>query len=105
MKLLTKELRDQLPPLYSQEKEEDPIVYAKFFTPDSNWTWYVFEGEQADDDFMFFGYVNGFELEAGYFALSELESIRGPFGMLIERDIYFKPRPWSEVRKREGLDD
>src|ERR1700719_1251931 len=31
MKLLTAELRAQLPPLYSQEKNEDPTVHAKFF--------------------------------------------------------------------------
>ena len=33
MKLLTDELRAQLPALYAQEKETDPMVYAKFFTP------------------------------------------------------------------------
>jgi hypothetical protein len=43
MKLLTAELRTRLPRLYSQEKVPDPIVHAKFFTPDSNWTWYVTE--------------------------------------------------------------
>ena len=38
MKLLTSELKKRLPPIMWQEKSEDPIVYAKFFTPDSNWT-------------------------------------------------------------------
>ena len=38
MKLLTEELRMQLPLLYSQENEKDPMVHAKFFTPWSNWT-------------------------------------------------------------------
>ena len=37
----------------------DPIVHTKFFTPDSNWTWYVTEGETEEDDFRFFGYVCG----------------------------------------------
>ena len=41
MKLLTKQLRMVLPPLYSQENTEDPKVHAKFFTPDSNWTWFL----------------------------------------------------------------
>jgi len=31
MKLLTDELRRRLPPLYSQEAEAEPTVYAKFF--------------------------------------------------------------------------
>ncbi len=41
MKLLTKELRKQLPALGATEKIEDPQVMLKAFTPDSNWTWYI----------------------------------------------------------------
>ena len=36
--LLPLELRSTLPPLYAQEKIKDPIVYVKYFTPDSSWT-------------------------------------------------------------------
>ena len=39
MKLHTAELRASLPPLYSQEHNQDPVVRCKFFTPWSNWTW------------------------------------------------------------------
>jgi Protein of unknown function (DUF2958) len=67
MKLLTDELRAQLPALYAQEQENDKMVYIKFFSPFSNWTWYVTEGSQEDDDFIFFGYVIGFEKEWGTF--------------------------------------
>lgn len=91
MKLLTEELRARLPALYSQENESDPVVHAKFFTPDSNWTWWVTEGEPEGDDFRFFGYVQGFENEWGYFLLSELESAKGPLGLPIERDLHFQP--------------
>lgn len=97
MQLLTEELRAQLPPLYSQENVADPIVHAKFFTPDSSWTWYATEGQDDEGDFRFFGYVVGLESEWGYFVLSELESVRGPLGLPIERDLYFKPRPFSEI--------
>ncbi len=38
---------------------------------------------------MFFGLVDGFERELGYFSLSELESVHGPYGVGIERDLYF----------------
>jgi hypothetical protein len=31
-----KELREQLPSLYAQEHEADPLVICKFFTPDSS---------------------------------------------------------------------
>lgn len=99
MELLTAELRQHLPALYAQEKVADPIVYAKFFTPDSNWTWYVTEGSQEDDDFIFFGYVVGFESEWGYFSLNELSSARGPLGLEVERDLYFELQPFSEIRR------
>jgi hypothetical protein len=97
MKLLTEELRTQLPPLYSQEREADPVVHAKFFTPDSNWTWWVTEGQTEGDDFRFFGFVQGFETEWGYFLLSELESARGPLGLPIERDRCFVPGRLTDV--------
>lgn len=39
-KLLTKELRDKLPELYSGEKEGlEAKALVKFFTPSSDWTW------------------------------------------------------------------
>jgi len=97
MQLLTAELRSQLPPLYSQEHNKDPTVHLKFFCPWSNWTWFATEGAAEDDDFRFFGFVIGFEEEWGYFVLSEMEEIRGPGGLTIERDLFFKPGPFSQV--------
>jgi hypothetical protein len=94
--LITKELRKKLPPLYSQEKVKDPIVHAKYFTPDSSWTWYVLEFDGKDT---FFGYVDGLEPELGYFGLLELESVRGPLGLRRERDLYWEPKPLSEVQQ------
>jgi hypothetical protein len=107
MKLLTKEVIESLPPLYSQDgKGMEAIAYVKFFTPDSTWTWYATEGESIDagpdprqGDFRFFGLVQGMETELGYFHLSELESARGPLGLKIERDLYFKPCKLNEIRR------
>ena len=101
MELLLAELRSKRPPLYSQEGVADPVAQAKFFTPDSNWTWYATEGSAEDDDFIFFGYVIGFEKEWGYFSLSELAGIRGPLRLPVERDLYFEPAPISQVLARE----
>ncbi len=98
MELLTDELRKILPPLYSQEKSDDPTVYIKFFTPDSNWTWFVTEGSEDEGDFRFFGYVQGQFDEWGYFLLSELKAARGPTGLAIERDLYFEPKPFSQIK-------
>jgi len=100
MELLTAQLREQLPPLRAQEKVLDPIVHVKFFTPDSNWTWFVTEGSSEGEDFVFFGYVYGLEEEWGYFTLNELTGARGPKGLEIERDLQFEPGPWTEVTSR-----
>ncbi len=100
MKLLTTELRASLPPLYSQENSKDPTIHVKYFCPWSNWTWLVTEGSQDQKDFRFFGYVIGLEEEWGYFVLSELETLQGPGGLMIERDLYFKPGPFSDVIQR-----
>ena len=97
MELLTEELRRSLPALYFQEGNPDPVVHIKFFTPDSSWNWYVTEGSAEGDDFLFFGYVIGFEREWGYFSLSALKESRGPMGLPIERDLYFKPGPFSRA--------
>ena len=36
-------------------------------------------------------------VEMGYFSLSELETVRGPWGLSIERDLWFEPRPLSQL--------
>lgn len=97
MQLLDDQLRSRLPPLYAQEADDDPVVHAKFFTPDSNWTWYVTEGQPDEDDFRFFGFVRGQADEWGYFLLSELEAVRGPLGLPIERDLHFEPGRFTDV--------
>jgi Protein of unknown function (DUF2958) len=99
MELLTDELRKTLPALYAQENEKDPIVYAKFFTPWTGWTWFVTEGSDEGEDFIFFGYVIGQAREWGYFSLNELQSVRGPGGLRIERDLYFTAKRKSEVKE------
>jgi hypothetical protein len=97
MKLLTEELRTQLPPLYSQEAEPEPMVYAKFFLPGTGWTWYVTEGGAEGDDFLFFGFVVGLDSEFGYFLLSELEAARNSLGLGVERDLSFTKGRLTDV--------
>lgn len=99
MMLLTKALKEKLPPLYATEHEDDPMVICKFFFPDFHWTWYAIEFDGKDT---FFGFVDGDFPELGYFSLSELMSIRGKLGLPIERDQWFQPCRLSELRKRLG---
>jgi hypothetical protein len=92
MKLLTDEIKAKLPALGSTEMTpcDDKVFVCKFFNPMGDWTWLVAEGEELDDgDWQFFGLVDGFEKEWGYFCLSELESVDVGFGLRIERDILF----------------
>ena len=95
--LLDDQLRNRLPALYSQEAEPDPIVYAKFFLPGTGWTWYVTEGGEQGNDFLFFGFVVGLDSEFGYFVLSELESVRSPLGLAVERDLAFTEGRFTDV--------
>lgn len=84
--LLPKSVRSELPMLGATEEERDPVVRVKFFYPDFSWTWYAIE---FDGDDLFFGLVDGFDKELGYFRLSELLENHGKFGMEIERDLWF----------------
>ena len=78
--------------LYSQEntKAEEVTVYIKYFTPDSNWSWYITEYDPENR--IFFGYVKGLEKEWGDTSLTELEQTRGPLGIKIKRDTSFQPK-------------
>ncbi|MFC2055643.1 DUF2958 domain-containing protein [Chloroflexota bacterium] len=71
------------------------MAHVKFFTHDSNWTWYAREFDGVDN---FFGLVSGFELELGFFSLNELKEAKDPMGLLIERDLHFKPTSLRELR-------
>ena len=93
--LIPEEITKSIPLLYTTEDEEDPIAYVKLFTPDSSWTWYVTEYD-SEKGFCF-GLVIGHEREFGYFSLNELQSVRGPLGLPIERDLYWEPKPVSQI--------
>lgn len=111
MPLLPVNVAKQLPPIYTTEKVEDPIVQVKLFTPMSSFTWYLTEYDGKEEAFGLI--VNGDIKELGYINIPELESIRMPLtiqvnGKLfrsrqpipaVERDMHFSPMPLSEVRR------
>jgi len=97
MKLITKKTAQTIPALGATEHDKDPIAHVKLFTPDSSWTWYLTEYDP--DNREAFGLVQGLEEELGYFNLDELSAIRGPLGLPIERDMFWKPRKLSEVKR------
>jgi len=101
MKLMTKELEKRFKQVGSQQKVEDPIVIVKYFNPIGIGKWFATEYDPKEK--MFFGYVSLFgdyNDEWGYFSLTELEETELRMGMKIERDLYFRETPSSEIIKR-----
>lgn len=96
MKLLTPELEAALranlvariDAVQRGEREPDPQPVVRFFNPVGAATWLATE---IDEDGIFFGLADlGFGCpELGSFALTELEAVRLPFGLTIERDLHF----------------
>ncbi|MDQ0249517.1 hypothetical protein J2W22_001564 [Sphingomonas kyeonggiensis] len=88
MSLLTPELRAALRAQYRSEATYTrPLV--KLFHPLSAATWLA--SELAEDGDALFGLADlGFGCpELGWFSLSEIEALRLPYGLRIERDLYF----------------
>lgn len=103
MRLMTKALEKRFSEVGSQESNKDPVVVAKFFNPAGAGTWYATEYDPRSR--IFFGYVSIFgdwNDEWGYFSLDELSSYKGPFGLGIERDLYWKEQQISAVIKPSG---
>lgn len=118
MKLLTKQIALAFPALYATENvpAERKAVVCKFFNPCGAGTWYCVEANArladgseiplaeatakgiAYSDVIFYGYVELLENEWGYFTLSELESVKLPFGLHIERDLYFHGKTVADLK-------
>ena len=110
MQLLTASLEASFArsPIGGQDgKGDDALVIAKFFDPSGRYTFYATEGGPILDDgtpvltangtpdWEFFGYCLsplGEDCdEWGYATLAELQSVRGRFGLGIERDTSVVP--------------
>jgi hypothetical protein len=90
MKLLTKEIEKSLPNFRTDGSSSHKAM-VKFFTPWGGWTWYGTEYNPAER--CFYGLVdNGSDKEWGYWTLDEMEAVRGPWGLKIERDMYWTPQ-------------
>lgn len=114
MKLMTKEISAKLAKADQQviETGEGPDeIIVKYFNPAGAATWYITSGTPLDDingeptdpenakDWHLFGLADlfGDGGDLGYVLLSELESVKLPFGLGIERDLYYGDHTLSEV--------
>ncbi len=90
----------------SGKPEPDPVPVVKLFNPLGAATWLA--TELGEDDDTLFGLADlGFGCpELGYFSLSEIASLRLPFGLRIERDIGFSTTVslsvWADTARRVG---
>lgn len=98
MKLLTKDIHERLAKngrireqlAEGGKAEADFIPVVKLFTPDAGCTWLLTELDPEDTDIAFGLCDLGMGCpELGAVRISELESVRGPLGLGIERDIHF----------------
>jgi hypothetical protein len=100
MKLLTHDLRECLltngrvrRDWPEEQPEPDFFPVVKLFTPDAGLTWLLTELNPDDPDTAF-GLCDlglGFP-ELGKVSVRELEALRGPFGLGVERDDYFNAK-------------
>jgi hypothetical protein len=98
MKLLTKELTTKLEA--SGYKNMKPIV--KLFNPWGSATWLL----TGMEDGILYGYADlgmGCVEWGGIASLEEFEAIRGPFGLKIERDLYWTPKEGANYCEKESL--
>ncbi|MDO5643357.1 MAG: DUF2958 domain-containing protein [Paracoccus sp. (in: a-proteobacteria)] len=87
-----------------QNSDQDHVPLVKLFNPFGIGTWLVTQMEPDGD--ILFGLADlGFP-ELGCFSLSEIAGLRLPFGMGIERDIFFRTdQPisvWAKVARETG---
>ncbi len=99
-------LWSDIPPLYGNEDVPtvEQVVHIKLFAP--SMTWYLTEFSEVAPDgcpWLAFGYVRN-EAEPdysewGYVSIDELRDIHcPPFGLPIERDLYWEPKPFGAIR-------
>ena len=92
MQLITTALREQLL-ANGARRDADHVPVLKLFNPVGAATWLITEMDPDENDYLF-GLADlgmGFP-ELGGISLSELQSYRGPLGLGIERDLYFRPK-------------
>jgi hypothetical protein len=92
MILITDDLRARLLANSAADEETDHVPVVKLFDPTGAATWLLTELD-ADGDTLFGLCDLGFGCpELGSVSLAELQSIKGPLGLGIERDLYFEAR-------------
>ncbi len=85
----------------------DHMPVVKIFTPDANCTWLISELDPEHPDLAFGLCDQGFGCpELGTVLISEIESVRGAYGLPAERDRHFEPKfsigKYAEIARAHG---
>jgi Protein of unknown function (DUF2958) len=91
MELITEEFIETMKPYPygSQSEEKDPFIPVKFFNPVGSQSWFVYEYNPETK--VAFCYVTGMGFdELGATSIEELENLRLPMELTIERDLHFE---------------
>ncbi len=92
MQLMTPELREQLI-ANGKDREGDHFPVLKCFNPLGASKWLIYAMDPDDNDYLYCLADLGMGFpELGGVLLSQLQNYRGPLGIGIERDLYFKPK-------------
>lgn len=94
MQLITDTIREQLIANGRASIEDpgfDPKPVLKLFTPDAGATWLISECDPQQPDILYGLCDPGLgEPELGSVSLAEIEALRGPLRLPVERDLYFE---------------
>ena len=93
MILIPDDIRQRLLANGAAERETDHVPVVKLFDPTGAATWLITEMMPDEPDILFGLCDLGFGCpELGYVSLAELEHVRGPLGLGIERGVHFEAR-------------
>jgi hypothetical protein len=98
MKLLTNELKRKL----TKAGYNNTTPICKLFTPWGRATWLI----TGMEDGILYGFADlGMDCVewGGIASLEEMEAIRGPFGLKVERDLYWTPEVGVDYVGKESL--
>lgn len=88
---------DKVPSTDEALSQENPMALIKLFDPTGSWTGFI-SGYDPETRIAT-GRVHGLEDEYGDFGMEELVEFRGRFGLPIERDLYWEPRPLKDCNR------
>jgi len=104
LRLLPYAIRENLPILGSQQSQGGKAkTLAMWFTPDRSRAWYIIEGSARRDpegravDYLLFGLVVGKDKRLDYLWLSDFVSGGSPTGLLVQRDLHWRPKTLEEI--------